>query len=109
MARGAEGEHALLGARSFLVASRPAEGGIEAAGIERLAERCRLHHVGIDRRRVVEWIDIASEPVMVGMDDEVESELARGAIAEGDHLAEFPCGVDMEQRERRLGRPERLA
>ena len=37
MARGAEGEHAFLGAGGFLVAARAAEGGIEAAGIERLA------------------------------------------------------------------------
>ena len=49
------------------------------------------------------------EPFLVGVHDEIEAELARGAIAEGDHVAELPGGVDVQQRERRLGRIERLA
>src|SRR5665648_1060292 len=50
----------------------------------------------------------AGEPVMVGMDDEIEAELLHRPVAEGDHVVELPGGVHMEQRERRLGRPERF-
>ena len=38
----------------------------------------------------------------------VEPEPRRGRIAERDHLAEFPGGVDVQHRERRLCRVERL-
>ena len=104
----AEGEHALLGARSLLVAPRAAEGRIEPTGVERLAERDRLHHVGIDRRRMVERVDIAREAIVIGVHDEIEPEIAHGLVAEGDHVAELPRRVDVQQREGRLGRPERF-
>src|SRR5262249_39290694 len=45
-------------------------------------------------------------PVMVGVYDEIEPELARGAVTEGDHLAELPRGVDVEERRWRLCRPK---
>ena len=40
--------------------------------------------------------------------EQVEAELARHLVAKRDHLAELPGRVDMEERERRLGRIERL-
>jgi hypothetical protein len=45
---------------------------------------------------------------MVGVHDEIEPELARGPITERDHVPELPGGIDVQQREWRLGRPERL-
>ena len=71
--------------------------------------RLGLHHLGVDRGRVVDRVDAARHAVLVGVHDEVEAQLARGAIAEGDHVAELPGGIDVQQRERRLGRIERLA
>src|SRR5262249_30983849 len=47
MLRATQREHALLGARALLVAARAPEGGIEAVQVERLAQRLRLHHVGV--------------------------------------------------------------
>jgi hypothetical protein len=46
---------------------------------------------------------------MIGVHDQVEPEFAHCAIAEGDHVAELPGRVDVQQRERQLARPERLA
>ena len=40
------------------------------------------------------------------MDDELETQFGHALVAEGDHLVEFPCGVDMQWRERRLRREE---
>jgi hypothetical protein len=105
----AKREHALLGPRGFLVAPRPAEGGVEGVRIERLPQTLRLHHVCVDGRRKVERVDAARHALLVDVHDQVEPELMRGAIAEGDHGAELPGRVDVQQRERRLARPERLA
>src|SRR5262245_11830937 len=42
------------------------------------------------------------------MDDQVEAELARAAVAEGDHVTKLPRRVDVQERERQPGRRERL-
>ena len=52
--------------------------------------------------------DAVSDPLLVDMDDEIDAEPPRLVVAKGDHLAELPGGIDMEQRERRLCRIERL-
>ena len=53
--------------------------------------------------------DAALEPVLVDVDDEIEPELARRAVAEGDHVAKLPGGVDMQQGERQLAGMKGLA
>src|SRR5262249_34170056 len=108
MLRVAQRKYALLGARALLVAARAAESGIEAVQVERLAQRLRLHDVGVKLRAVGDWRNAALEPVRVGVNDEVEPELAHARVAERDHLAKFPGGVDVEKREGRLRGIERL-
>ena len=104
----AEREDALLGARLFLVAARAAEGGVEAV----LSSACRSACVFITSvwtsEPCVERLDAARQAVLVDMHDQVEPELRGAVIAERDHLAEFPGRVDVQQRERRLRRIERL-
>jgi hypothetical protein len=39
----------------------------------------------------------------------LETQLPRSRVAERDHLPELPLRIDVQQRERRLGRKERLA
>ena len=70
----AEREHPLLGPRCLLVAASSADGGIEAMAVERLAERLRLHHVGVDLGAVRHRADAALETVLVDMHDQVEPE-----------------------------------
>ena len=48
------------------------------------------------------------DAVRIDVDDEIEAELLRRLVAEVDHLAELPGGVDMHQREGRLRRIEGL-
>ena len=43
------------------------------------------------------------------MHDQIHANLRGHAIAEGIHVAEFPGGVHVHQREGRLGRIERLS
>ena len=104
----AQGEDALLGAGFLLVAPRAAEGRVELVFVERLLEALRLHYVGVQTRARVDRIDAGANTLLVDMDDEIEAEVLRMLVAEGDHLAELPCRVDVEQREGGLGRIEGL-
>ena len=67
-------------ARDFSSSRRaPPNAGIEAVLVERLAQRLRLHHVGVDFRAVRDRPDAARDAVRVGVDDQVEAELAARA------------------------------
>ncbi len=108
MLRRAEREDPLLGAALLLVAARTAKGGIEAVEVERLLQGLGLHHVGMDRRAVREWVYAFFYAVRVGVRNQLETVLVHHALAERVHLPELPARVDVQQRERRLGRVERL-
>ena len=108
MLRGAEGEDALLRARLLLVAPRAAERGVEAVLVERLLQPLRLHHVGVHLGAAVERVDPARDPLLVHVHQEVQPVLLRHPRAERVHLLELPRRVDVEERERRRRRPERL-
>ena len=108
MRRRAEREDALLGAGLFFVAPRAAEGRVEAVFVERLLQAFRLHHLGMKRRAGIERIDAAPDAVLVDMHEQVEAEPLGGRVAELDHFTKLPCRIDMEERERRLRRIERL-
>ncbi len=109
MTLGAERKHAFLGAACFLVASGPTKGGIEGILIERLLQRHGLHHVSVDRRGIVEWIDALGDTFFVGMDNEIEIEVARCLIAKLDHFAKLPLGIDVQHGKWQARRPEGLA
>ena len=104
----AEGEHPFLGARLFLVAPRPAEGRIEMMALQRLLQALRLHDVGVEGAAMGDRRDAVAHALLIGMHHEIDAEPLRLAVAEGDHLAELPGGIDVQQRERRLRRIERL-
>ena len=103
----AEGKNALLGAGFFLVAAGPAEGRIEAIFVEGLLQAVGLHDLGVQCRAVVEGVDVLLDAVGIDVDDEIEAEPLGGFIAEGDHVAELPAGIDMHQRERAAWRDKR--
>ena len=52
------------------------------------------------RRAGRERRDAARDALLVDMDEQVETELRRGLVAERDHLPELPRRVDVQQRER---------
>ena len=85
-----------------------AERRVDAVGAQRLFERLGLHHVGMELRAGHKRIDAAGEAVLVDMHDQFESEAPHGLVAERDHLAKLPGGVDVQQRERQPARVERL-
>ena len=106
---GAEGEHAFLGAASFLVAAGAAERGIEPVLRQRLLQRFGLHDVRIERRAVGKRIDPLREAVTVHVHDQTEPEPRRGLVAKADHLAKLPRCIDVQKRKRRFRRKERLS
>ncbi len=105
---GAEREDALLGAALLLVATRAAEGRIELPFVERLLQRLGLHHLGMQLRAGSDRIDAAREALRIGVHQQLEAITRRDLIAVADHVAEFPFGVDVQQREGRLRRIEGL-
>ena len=106
--RRAEREDALLGAGLLLVAARAAEGRVEAVLVQRLLQALRLPDVGMDRGAMREGIDAHRQRLGIDVDDQVEAELLGHLAAKLDHFAELPRRVDVEQREGRLRRMERL-
>ena len=76
--------------------------------VERLPQRLGLHHLGVELRAGGDRRNAALQPVLVDVDDQIEAEPSRRLVAKGDHLAELPGRVDMQQRERGLGRIEGL-
>lgn len=76
--------------------------------IECLPQRLRFHDVGVQFRSACHRIDAASQSVLIDVHDQIDAELAGAGIAKCDHLAKFPGRVDVQQRERRLRRIERL-
>ena len=109
VARRAEGEHALLRPARLLVAPCAADGAVEAMRIERLLQALRFHHIGVERGRVIDGVDVIREPLRVHMHDQLQPELVHRPVAERDHVARLPAGIDVQQRKGRLLRPERLA
>ena len=99
---------ALLGARLLFVPAGAAEGRIEAVVIQRLPERLSLHDVRVQRRPVHEGVDAHLEPFAIDVHQEIQPETRRRFVAERDHVAELPRGVDVKKREWRPGREERL-
>ena len=109
MGGGAEREDPLLGARGVLVAPRPAERGVEAEFVERLAERLGLHDVGVEGRAVAERPDPPLHALPVDVNQQLHPVRLGHAVPELVHLRELPGRVDVEQRKRRRRRVERLA
>ena len=108
MAGRAQRKHPLLGAAFFLVAARAADRGVDAVTVERLLERQRLHHMGVERGAGGDRADAFLEAFLVDMDDQVQFQPFRGGVAKGDHVAELPRRVDVQQRKRHPAGAERL-
>ena len=79
---------------------RAAESRVEPVHTQRLLQRFGFHDLGVVGRSGVERIDAGLLAFDVAVYDQFDAMFARRSVAEGDHLAELPAGVDVEQRER---------
>src|SRR3546814_18922370 len=86
----------------------PADRGVEPPLVQRLLEGLGLHHVGVHGGAVADRTDALGNAIRVGPDMQFRPGLGRAAIAERDHLAELPAGVDVQQRYRRARRMKGL-
>src|SRR3546814_20365155 len=100
MGGAAEREDALLGPGLFLVAARPADGGVEPPPVQRLLEGLGLHHVGVHGGAVADRTDALGNAIRVGPDMPLTPRHGGAALAETEHLPQLPAGVDVQQRER---------
>ena len=106
--RVAEREDALLGARLLLVAARAADRGVEAATVQRLLQAwVFITSVCTVAPWVIGPMPWATPSGLVCTRSSTPVSRAR-AVAERDHLAELPAGVDVQQRDRRARRVEGL-
>lgn len=103
-----EGVDPFLGARLFLITPSTTEGGIELVVIECLLESLGFHDIGVFFAAMGEWADALFDALLVDVNDEVEAEFLGHLVAKGDHFAEFPGGIDMEEGERGLSGVEGL-
>ncbi|MEN9682098.1 MAG: hypothetical protein RLZZ627_1991, partial [Pseudomonadota bacterium] len=103
-----EGVDPLLGARLFLITPRTAEGGIELILVQGLFESLGLHDVGMFLAAMGKGADALFDAFRIDVDDEVEAKFLSHLVAKGDHFAEFPGGIDVEEREGRLAGVEGL-
>src|SRR5699024_3723989 len=102
----AQGEDPLLRPGLVLVSAGPAEDRVEAAGGDGVYERLRLQGVPCP-------VGAFAQPTIIDVvldlrHREVEAEALRGLITEADDLREVVAGVDVEESEGDLRRPERL-
>jgi hypothetical protein len=105
--RVAEREDALLGARLLLVAPRAADQRVEAEFGDGVEQRHGLVTVAA-LGRVAQHHAAGCDRILDGAHDQPLAELGDAAIAKGDHLGEVVPGVDVQQREGKPARPERL-
>src|SRR5260370_36854490 len=98
MTRSAEGEDTFLGAALLFVAPCSADRRVKTVFVERLLQGLRLHDLGMQGGARGDRADAAIEPLLVDMHDQIEPTTRGGFVAKGDHLAEFPRRVDMQQR-----------
>ena len=106
--RGPEREHTLLGAGLLLVPAGAAERDIEPVVIECLLQGLGLHDVGVERGAVVQWVDVLLDPLGVDVDQQIHPGLLGHVVPEVVHRLELPAGVDVQEREGRRARVERL-
>ena len=92
-------------ARLFSSSRRaPPNAASKPCSVERLLQRLGLHHLGVQAGAGRERVDAARDAVLVDVHDELQPDRADRFVAEGDHLAEFPGRVDVQQRKwRRRG------
>src|SRR5262249_4479172 len=106
---GADREHPLLGSGFLLVTPGSPERTIEAVVVERLLQPLRLPHVGVQRRPVLEGVDAQLQADWVLPHQQLHPGGNGHLVAELVHRAELPGRVDVQQREWRSRRVERLA
>ena len=108
MLRRAQRKHAFLGAGFLFIAPRAAKGRVEFIKIQRLLQPLRLHHIRMQPRARRDGANARAHALLIDVDDQVEAQLFRALVAEGDHLPELPGRVHMQQREWRIGGIEGL-
>ena len=102
----AVGVDALLGASLLLVAASAAEGGGEAVLLDGVEQGADLHPVAAGLA-VVDH-DAAGDRVVDAGDHELDAQAADPAVTRLQDLREVQAGVDLQHRERDLGRVEGL-
>ena len=108
MRRRAVRKNPLLGAALFLVAAGAAKGGVETVFVERLAQGLGLHNLRMQCRTGGDWRDAPLQPVLVGINEDLDAKTRRGGIAKGDHVPEFPGRIYVQQGKWKFAGVKRL-
>ena len=104
----AEGVNTLFGAGFLFIATRAAERGIEAVFVQRLLETFGFHDIGMLGAAVNERVNPHRHPFRVFMHQQLAAVGFSGTVTELIHFAEFPAGIDVQQRERQGARIKRF-
>ncbi len=104
----AERKNALLGAGFFFISARATESSIELVFIKCLSQSHRFHNMGVNIGAMGEGANTIAHAVFIDMHQQLKALIAGLRIAKLDHLAEFPCRIDMQERKWRWRRIECL-
>ncbi|MNJ75131.1 hypothetical protein D3C77_721710 [compost metagenome] len=96
----AERVNTLFGTGFLLVAAGTTEGGVKTVLVQRLLEAFGFHDIGVLGAAVDKRVNPHRHPFRVFVDQQLETVLFGGTIAELVHFVEFPAGIHMQQWER---------
>jgi len=108
MADGTVREDSFFRTAFLLVAPRAPEGCIEAPFFQRLPQTFRFHNLRVHRRSRGHRGNSSSNTLLIYVHEHFDTRRSGDFIAKSDHLAKFPCRIDMQQRKRQLGRIKSL-
>ena len=100
----AETEDAFLGTRFFFITARATNGSIETVLVQRLLQALGFHYIGMHGGTVADRVDALRHAIGILMHVQLHAGFGGTLVAEGDHFAELPAGVHMQQRNRRTRR-----
>ena len=104
----AERVDTLFGAGFFFVTTGAAKRSIKAVFVQRLLQTFGLHDVGVLGAAVNKRVNPHRHPFRVFVHQQLAAVGFGGTVTKLVHLAEFPAGIHMQQRERQRPRIKRF-
>ena len=98
-----EGKDPFFSARFFFIPAGTTKSGIKPVLVQRLLEPLGLPHIGV-KRAMIKRINTPFQCFRVLVNKQFHPCISGGPVAQFIHGPEFPCRIDMQQRERRRRR-----
>ncbi len=95
----AEGVDAFFRSRAFLLAARPAEGGVVAPLLEGIQQRLGLQGGAATHGAQIPGVDALRDCLLVAVDPQLRADGPAEFVTEGVHFRKLQAGIDVQERE----------